>query len=189
MTRKQALALAIQVLIENGTHEAAVETLRTLSDELPLDRWTDAAIRDAVEQFILDRGRPPTVTDFKRRGLPPHTVIRNRYGVSLREWLDAQVPAVRPSDEAQRAALTEAFREEYLRLRPTSAKGFDRQRRKVVRCWYTVAARNSCHTWRELLTKLHLPVYAHDASKTGSQLTVKVVSDLELGGKESKQPV
>ena len=89
MTRKQALELAVQAMAAN---EEAVQVLHTMIDELPLNRWTEAAIRDSVEQFILDNGRPPLRTDFKKRGLPPHTVIKRRFGVTLQEWLDQNYP-------------------------------------------------------------------------------------------------
>ena len=46
MTRKQALELAVQALAWN---EEAVQVLHTMIDELPLNRWTEAAIRDSVE--------------------------------------------------------------------------------------------------------------------------------------------
>ena len=84
MTRKQALELAVQALAEN---EEAVQVLHTMIDELPLNRWTEDSIFDAVEQFILDHGRVPTTTDFKKRGLPPHTVIKRRFGMTLQGWL------------------------------------------------------------------------------------------------------
>ena len=85
MTRKQALELAAKALAAN---EEAIQVLHTMIDELPLNRWTEAAIRDSVEQFILDHGRVPTATDFKKRGLPPHTVIKKRFGITLQEWLN-----------------------------------------------------------------------------------------------------
>lgn len=53
MTRKQALTLAEQVLSECGQIEAAA-ILHKLSGELPFYSWSEDAIRDAVEQFILD---------------------------------------------------------------------------------------------------------------------------------------
>ena len=49
MTRKQALALAEQVLTERGQIEAAA-ILHKLSGELPFYSWSEDAIRDAVEQ-------------------------------------------------------------------------------------------------------------------------------------------
>ena len=87
MTRKQALSAAIETLNAAGQTEAA-EILHKLSGELPFFSWSEDAIFDAVEQFILDHGRVPTTTDFKKRGLPPHTVIKRRFGVTLQEWLD-----------------------------------------------------------------------------------------------------
>ncbi len=54
MTRKQALELVVRALAGS---EEAVQVLHTMIDELPLNRWTEAAIRDSVEQFILDNGR------------------------------------------------------------------------------------------------------------------------------------
>ena len=101
MTRKQALALAEQVLSERGQDEAAA-ILHKLSGELPFYSWSEDAIRDAVEQFILDHGRVPTATDFKKRGLPPHTVIKKRFGITLQEWLNKCYPVVKPSEEEKR---------------------------------------------------------------------------------------
>ena len=101
MTRKQALEFAIQALNEAGQTEAA-EILHKLSEELPFFSWSEDAIFDAVEQFILDNGRVPTTTDFKKRGLPPHTVIKRRFGVTLQEWLEQNYPTVKPPlDELQ----------------------------------------------------------------------------------------
>ena len=57
--------------------------VRKLSGELPFYSRSEDAIRDAVEQFILDHSRVPTATDFKKRGLPPHTVIMKRFGIKI----------------------------------------------------------------------------------------------------------
>ena len=82
MTRKQALSAAIEALNAAGQTEAA-EILHKLSGELPFFSWSEDAIYDAVEQFILDHGQVPTTTDFKKRGLPPHTVIKRRFGLTI----------------------------------------------------------------------------------------------------------
>lgn len=161
MTRKQALSLAIQALSDTGRNEEAIAVLHTLSDELPLNRWSDAAIRDAVDQFILDHGRVPSVTDFKKRGLPPHPVIEHRYGVTLRQWLDENYPVQKPLQEDIRKRMTEAFEKDYLRIRPKSADEFNAQRTPNSPCWYTVAVHNHTKRWRGLLEKLELPVFNH----------------------------
>ena len=183
MTRKEALALAIRALAESegGENEEAARVLRGLREELPLTRWTEAAIYDAVEQFILEHGRVPTVTDFKRRGLPPHTVIRQRYGIPLRAWLDLNWPPREVSREEVHKRATEAFQREYLRLRPGSAEAYNRGRAPGLPCWYTVAKYNGVRSWRALLEELALPLWgAGDAAEGRPVFQVRVVADLEV---------
>ncbi len=180
MTRKQALSLAIQALSESEQNGEAIEVLHTLSEELPLNHWSEAAIRDAVEQFILDNGRVPTATDFKKRGLPPHPVIRRRFGLPLREWLQENYPVHKPPEEERRAEATEAFKAEYLRIRPRSAEEFDAERSPGVRCWYTVAVYNHTSRWRSLLEKLALPVYSRrDPPREPTAFTVSIHTHFE----------
>jgi hypothetical protein len=132
MTRKQALAMAAQVLSERGQDEAAA-ILHKLSTELPFYSWSEDAIRDAVEQFILDHGRVPTATDFKKRGLPPHTVIKKRFGITLQEWLNRDYPVVKLSEEEKRTKATEAFVRDYFRIQPKSADEFNARRARPGR--------------------------------------------------------
>ncbi len=163
MTRKQAISIAVQALAEHGQNQEAISVLLTMQEELPLNRWTDAAIRDSIEQFVLDHGRIPNGSDFKRRGLPPHPVIQNRYGVNLHEWLHKTYPQLGTLlEEAQKAA-TERFVADYLRIRPKSAAKYDKARGGNCCCWYTIARYHHVTTWRALLEKLELPVYSEVA--------------------------
>lgn len=159
MTRKQAIFLAIQALSETGQNEEAIKVLHTISDELPLIHWSDAAIHDAVEQFIIDNGRTPTVSDFRQKGMPPHPVFKQKYGITLSEWLAMHYPVVKPSPEEQRERLTRAFKEEYLRIRPVSAEEYNAKRTAGSPCWFTVAIHNHTKRWRGLLETLELPIY------------------------------
>ena len=178
MTRKQALELAAKALAAN---EEAIQVLHTMIDELPLNRWTEAAIRDAVEQFILDHGRVPTATDFKRRGLPPHTVVKKRFGVTLQEWLNRNYPVVKPSEDEKRTKATEAFVRDYFRIQPKSADEFNARRTPGTHCWYTVAVYNHTRSWRNLLTKLELPIYNNVAvPRAKPDLKVSVISDTDF---------
>ena len=136
MTRKQALELAVQALAGN---EEAVQVLHTMIDELPLNRWTEAAIRDSVEQFILDNGRPPLRTDFKKKCLPPHSVIKRRFGVTLQEWLDQNYPTEKTPLDELHAQATQAFIREYLRIQPVSAEDYNARRTHPSRGWYAIA--------------------------------------------------
>ena len=177
MTRKQALEFAIQALNEAGQTEAA-EILHKLSEELPFFSWSEDAIFDAVEQFILDNGRVPTTTDFKKRGLPPHTVIKRRFGVTLQEWLEQNYPTVKPPLDELQAKATEDFIKEYLRIRPTSAEDYNARRAHPSRGWFAIAKYNHTRRWRILLEKLNLPVYNNrDVPVSTPRIKVRIISD------------
>ena len=175
MTRKQALELAVQALAEN---EEAVQVLHTMIDELPLNRWTEAAIRDSVEQFILDNGRPPLRTDFKKKCLPPHSVIKRRFGLTLQEWLDQNYPTKKTPLDELHAQATQEFIREYLRIQPVSAEDYNARRTHPSRGWYAIAKYNHTRRWRILLEKLNLPIYNNrDVPVSTPQLKVRVISD------------
>lgn len=181
MTRKQAIDKAIEALAASGRNEEAIGILHKLSAELPFFRWSEDAICDSVEQFILDHGRVPTVTDFKKRSLPPHTVVKKRFGVSLQEWLRQNYPVAKPTEEEKRAEVTEAFVRDYLRIRPKSAEEFNARRTPETHCWYTVAVYNHARCWRKLLSRLELPVYSKtDAPREKPTLKVNILSDYDF---------
>jgi len=181
MTRKQAISLAIQALSEVGENEEAIAVLQSLSDELPLVHWSDSTIRDSVDQFILDHNRVPTVTDFKKRGLPPHPVIKQKYGITLKEWLDKNYPSVSPPQDEVRKKLTDAFVKDYLRIRPRSADEYDAKRSPGSPCWYTVAVHNNTKRWRGLLEKLGLPIYNNvDVPRETAALKVNIYTHYDF---------
>ena len=177
MTRKQALSAAIEALNAAGQTEAA-GILHTLSGELPFFSWSKAAIFDAVDQFILDHGRVPTTTDFKKRGLSPHTVIKRRFGVTLQEWLDQNYPTEKTPLDELHAQATQEFIREYLRIQPVSAEYYNARRTHPSRGWYAIAKYNHTRRWRILLEKLGLPIYNNRGTPPSvPQLKVRVISD------------
>lgn len=181
MTRKQALELAAQALAGN---EEAVQVLHTMSDELPLNRWTEVAIQDSVEQFILDNGRPPLRTDFKKKCLPPHSVIKRRFGVTLQEWLDQNYPTKKTPLDELHAQATQEFIKEYLRIQPVSAEDYNARRTHPSRGWYAIAKYNHTRRWRILLENLNLPIYNNRGVPNSTpQLKVRVISDYSFDEK------
>lgn len=181
MTRKQAISVAIQALAETGENEEAVKVLHTISDEMPLNRWTEDAIRDSVEQFILDHGRVPTCTDFKKKCLPPHTVIKLRFGLTLQEWLDQNYPVEKQNIDEKHTKATEAFVREYLRIQPISAEDYNARRSPASLSWFTIAIYNHTRRWRILLEKLDLPVFSgRDVSMGKTEFKVNIISDYDF---------
>lgn len=157
MTRKQALTRAIEVLKLQGENEAA-QVLEVLHSELPLIHWSDASIRDTVEQYILDNGKPPTASSFKAAGMPPHPVIKNKYGMTLGAWLEANYPTPKPSWDELRDQYTAEFIAEYERIKPRSAEEYN-AKRIGAKGWLTIKRYNEVETWRQLLKKLGLQPY------------------------------
>ena len=130
MTRKQALNKAIQVLSKEKEFTEVVGLLRDIYDELPLIHWSDKSIRDTVDQFIVDNGRVPTASDFRRKGMPPHPVIKQKYKITLGEWLEQNYPVHKPDRDELKEKYTKEFLEDYERIKSKTQEEFNRVRRK-----------------------------------------------------------
>ena len=181
MTRKQAIYQAIQALSKEKGHEEAISSLRDIYEELPLIHWTDKSIRDTVEQFIIDNGRNPTASDFRKKGMPPHPVIKQKYKITLGEWLAQNYPTHAPRFEELKSKYTEDFVNEYIRIKPTSEGDFDKRRNRNTKTWITVAKYNNTTTWRGLLNALSLPIYTKPISPPRrTVIKVHITTDIDL---------
>lgn len=83
MTRKTALRKALEVV----TDKEVANKLQEIMNDLPLTSWSENTIFDSLEQWIEDNGRTPTTTDLKQKGLPPHTVIKQKFNMTAKEFL------------------------------------------------------------------------------------------------------
>ena len=173
MTRQQALHNVIQLLAEHSEYAEEARILAELSNELPIIHWTDSSIRDAVEQYILDNGKVPTSSDFKKAGMPPHPVIKNKYNITLKEWLEANYPQPKPTYEELKAKHTSAFIADYLRIKPKSQEEFNKSKQPETRGWQTVAQYHHTKSWRKLLKHLGLPLY-FDMYRDHQPISIKV---------------
>ena len=138
MTRKQALLQAIKELSSKEEFSETVRLLQDIHNELPLIHWTDKSIRDTVDQFILENGRVPTVTDFKKKGMPPHPVIKQKYNTTLGEWLNKNYPTQKPTRNELKEKYVKQFVEEYLRIKPTTQYQFNINKNKKTKSWLTM---------------------------------------------------
>lgn len=158
MTRKQALMKAIEALKDQGLSEEA-KVLTGLWEELPNVHWTEKAIFDAVDQWIIDHGRVPKSYHFKGAGLPSPTVIKYYYKMPVPDWLDKYYPVVQPTEDELREKYTKAFIEDYLKIKPRSGDEFNAKRSDKSRGWRSVAKYYHLGTWRTLIRHLELPCY------------------------------
>lgn len=181
MTRKQALNKAIQELSKKNGFTEIVGLLQDIHDELPLIHWSDKSIRDTVEQFIVDNGRVPTASDFRKKGMPPHPVFKHRYKVNLSQWLQENYPVPKITYEERKEKHTQAFKEEYLRICPKSSDDFDQRRRSGVISWRGLAPYYNVTSWHNLLKVLDLPVPKPSSKERVKQkFKVTVLTDLDF---------
>ena len=181
MTRKQALYQAIQALSALEGKEEAITLLQDIYDEIPLVHWSDKSVRDTVEQFIVDNGRAPTASDFKKKGMPPHTVFKQKYKITLGEWLQQNYPTPAPTFEELKAKYTKEFIDEYIRIKPTSEEDFNRRRKRNTKTWNTVAKYHNTKSWLILLHTLSLPSYnKRTKPQNRPMLKVYINTDIDI---------
>lgn len=155
MTRKQALQAALKFLRQDDNNAEIVRILSEICDEMPLARWTDASVRDAVEQYIADHGKLPNPKEFGKKNLPSSTVFKLHYNMSTGEWLEKNYGV---SEQRRQQQIAE-FLENYNRITPVGPYEYDRKKSPGSACVKTLLRDHDCSSWAELLAKFNLPVY------------------------------
>lgn len=161
MTRKQALQQAIEVVkkskIEQETRENIVEKLELCVSELPFAKWSEEAIFDACDQFILDHKRPLTLKDFVSKELPAHPTVKNRFGITLREFRDRYYPLppvhYRTADGMQKdiQEAIQEFAEEFRRIDAKTREDYDKRRDRRYPCSASLIRASKASSWAELM--------------------------------------
>ncbi len=156
-TRKTALLDAIEIVKIAGLPEEQknnlVKMLTLCVTELPFTKWSENAIYDACDQFLLDHGRVPSISEFDRSGLPSHPVVQRRLGISVREFRERYF---RDELEKQKAApdrevILRNFTDEYKRIGFTTQKGYDQHRSAGQPSAQTILKYIGVTSWRDLL--------------------------------------
>ena len=150
MTRKQALHIALR----NISDEEAIKKINEILDDMPFTRWSEGTIFDTIDQFIIDHGRYPNVTDFKKKGLPPHPVIKLRFGISLKEFLNKFYPAKCSSRiyfHKSREEWMINFQKQHQNIKPTSAKEYNMKRDPLTPTWGVASNLFGINRWLEWL--------------------------------------
>ena len=160
MTRKQAVSTVLGYLERqpNLSQELckAILILKEMQNGIPGKIWTDEAIREAIERFMEEHGRPPKVKELDTvEYLPPHSVVARQYGMTAGKWLEENYPGLKGSLSGRYKGLTptdlkEMFIAEYQRIQPISEEDFDQRRQKNVPCWHYTAKQLGVSKWNEL---------------------------------------
>ena len=131
----------------------------------------------------LLQGNIPTASDFGKPGMPPHTVIRQRYKKKLSEWLKENYPERSKTYDGQKEQYTRMFIEDYHKIKPKSQSEFNRNKRPETRDWQTVAKYHNVKSWRKLLKTLDLPLY-YDMAR--DHVPKKVTVNVHIDGLEKE---
>ena len=160
MTRKQAISTVLGYLDRQPDLPQelckAILILKEMQNGIPGKIWTDEAIREAVERFMEEHGRPPKVKELDTvEYLPPHSVVARQYGVTAGKWLEENYPGAKRCLSGRYKGLTpedlkEMFIAEYQRIQPISEEDFDRRKQKGVPCWHYTAKQLGVVRWNEL---------------------------------------
>lgn len=160
MKRKKALQIAIDIL-KKQSHitlelQDATRVLEEMMNGVPSKIWGDKEIREAIERFISERGRPPLVKELSQyKYLPPHPVFKHQYKMTAGRWLYLNYPPKDPKWNRQYKTYTkkdyeQMFIEEYKRILPTSCLDYNHRRNKQFPTWRVVAKEVGVDTWTQL---------------------------------------
>lgn len=179
MTRKQALYKSIELLSRDPENAEIIEKLQECIYELPFAKWTEKAIFDACNQFIEENNRVPNARDFDSTGLPSHPVIKNRFGLTIKEfrekyYLDGIVYYKSPYWRKTNKEWIEIFIEEYNRVKPTSAIQYNNLKDKDNPTWSTICKMAGVNSWVELKRTLNLNTYKHPRFENSNTYKVSI---------------
>ena len=97
--------------------------------------------------------------------MPPHPVIKQKYKITLGEWLEQNYPKKNDSFDGLKEKYTKEFIEEYDRIKPRSQEQYNSERNTGTKYWQTIASYYKVKSWRELMEVLNLPTYSEGKRK------------------------
>ena len=161
MTRKEALLKAIEILEKSKEEEKedVIKGLKLCVSELPFTKWSEEAIFDACDQYCKDHNRTYLIlADFTNAGLPAHPTIKNRFGITAREFRDKYYPIPKSSfyHKKTNEEYTKDFIEQFKLINPSSAVKYNKCRPKGYPTWQHIAKINDLTAWLPLLSKFGL---------------------------------
>jgi len=182
VTRKQALHKALETL----TDETARVKIKEILDDMPFTGWSERTIFDTIDQFVIDNGRVPYSSDFKKKGLPPHTVIKLRFGIGLKEFLQKyympdRLCTSRIYFSKTKEEWMEIFIENYIRNRPRSAEEHNKMRSADTPSWQTISIMFGIDKWLDWLEHCGLEKCYHNGYRprnTSNQIKLKSHNNL-----------
>ena len=173
MTRKDALREAIHIVsnarIGKQRKADIIAGLELCQRELPFSHWSKEAIFDACDTWVAEHGELH-MRAFASPQMPSHPAIKNRFGMTAREFRDKYYPMKDVSTRSRyyKRSVDEwnaLFVDEFHRIRCTGQDDYNRRRNRELPTWNTMAEMNACKTWNKILALLSLETYGKERPK------------------------
>ena len=110
--------------------------------------------------------------------MPPHPVFKQKYNLTLAEWLNENYPVSKATSEELKLKHTENFKKDYERIKPKSKKEFNKNRFKGTLSWQSVAKYYDCTSWHKLINTLDLPIYVDQIQHP--TIKVNIITDYDF---------
>jgi len=163
MTRKEAIIYAIDMIRKYGgdseESKSAEEKLTSVMNDLPLTKWSKEAIFDACDQYCKKHNKSYlTATDFNSGELPPHRVVKKRFGMEVKEFRDQYypVPNRMPYHNVYYKMSEEDYTKEFAQFCKKysylTQDEYNKRRPEHLPTWVILARMNGVERWTELLS-------------------------------------
>lgn len=190
MIRKDALREAIQIVenagIEQSKKDEIIAGLELCIQELPFSHWSKAAIFDACDQWVQEHGELH-LSAFVSAEMPSHPTIKNRFGMTAKEFRDTYYPISNITTRSKyyklnREEWDRLFIEEFHRLKIRSQEDYNRRRNVELPTWATMAGMHGLVRWSDLLKELGLKVYGRQHQRPAVHINlIECEIAMELG--------
>ena len=164
ITRKQALLHAIEIIKNNSTTDdnskelEMINVLEEMIKELPFSYWTQASIVDAFNQYILEHGCLPLMTEIdNHKQLPKHSTIKQNFKMTTRCFFELYYADYVGTYKTKiygykdREYWINCFKEQYIKLGCPGKVRYDKLRDEGIPCANQMLKLTKIGTWNELL--------------------------------------
>jgi hypothetical protein len=200
MTRKQAVLQAIEILSKDKDNYELCEVLHSIFEDLPMSHWSDKAIFDAFDQYILDNCRLPSRNEIiNNPKLPTHSTVKNRFGITLQEFYKkyySQYIKKCPSRVYHYQSTEywiENFKEQYIKNDYPTQKNYDLLREKDTPSSRHIIKLSSSKNWNELLYNCGFEVHGQNINSTiliqrnKTKFTVTPIRNIDVNEEQIKE--
>lgn len=187
MTAKEALNYAISRLSEDTTNpvnQEAITALNKLAKRDLIAHWSQAAIIQALNEWMSQNGRPPSVTNLIEPGMPGANIIQKYFGVRaslfLSQLYGSEYRRAKKREKYHyhtQAEWLECFRTQFLKhcgKKGFSSKTYNKFRDPETPAWYTIATHCDTTHWDELMSMAGVS-YTHKR-QVGEVKNIQVVA-------------